>query len=161
MVDVAVPDALPVMEARSAAANPAPKKPKQGLTEEEKREHAIKYFVQNKVAVFLDVMLTHMYRELPPDPIDWAIAFLVRHETLEEVVREQLGSGAADFSTQARRYAAEWKVPFLIDELLADILRSEPKEPDRFAMTWFRWNKHSFIARHFRGEAPVFEISAP
>ena len=43
----------------------------------------------------------------------------------------------------------EWKIPFIIEWLLTDMLNDEPVEPDRFALSWFRWNKAAITNRFF------------
>ena len=57
-----------------------------------------------------------------------------------------------NLSPSAREYSVQWKIPFIIEWLLTDMLKDEPKEPDRFALSWFRWNKTAIRTRFFDGK---------
>eukprot|EP00756_Hemistasia_phaeocysticola_P063227 Hpha_TRINITY_DN670_c0_g1::TRINITY_DN670_c0_g1_i1::g.21278::m.21278 len=144
-----------------ASGHPPPpqtvQKKRQQISEEEKREKAIRYFATKRVSNFLDALLTAMYEELPQDPFEWCVNFLTVHSTMHSIQQRQNERQGGELPADARRYAALMKIPFMMDELLADILRNEPVDVDRHALSWFKWNKTGFLARQFQGEAPVFE----
>eukprot|EP01065_Artemidia_motanka_P039435 TRINITY_DN48357_c0_g1_i1.p2 TRINITY_DN48357_c0_g1~~TRINITY_DN48357_c0_g1_i1.p2 ORF type:complete len:174 (+),score=63.48 TRINITY_DN48357_c0_g1_i1:63-584(+) len=117
---------------------------------EEKKLRAQKYLDEKRVLMFLDTMLHEMFQEMPEDPIDFGLAYLIRHESMHEIQKRapDRRKSHRGFPDEARKWSAEWKVPFLLDDLLTDMLAEEPPEPDRFAAAWFRWNKKKFMVRH-------------
>eukprot|EP01062_Namystynia_karyoxenos_P041933 TRINITY_DN3059_c1_g1_i1.p1 TRINITY_DN3059_c1_g1~~TRINITY_DN3059_c1_g1_i1.p1 ORF type:complete len:210 (+),score=70.18 TRINITY_DN3059_c1_g1_i1:87-632(+) len=129
---------------------------RQRLTPEEKRAKGMKYLEDKGVMLFLDTMLNELMRELPEDPVDWCTAYLFRHESMTVIqaranVRRKSMPG---FPEAARAWSAEWKVPFLFDDLLGDMITEEPAEPDRYAASWFRWNKKKFMVTHHKDAPP-------
>lgn len=118
-----------------------------------KKAQALEYLESKKVLTFLDAMLTELFLETPDDPVDFCLRYLIRHESMAEITRRapERRKSTAGFSQEARAWSAKWKVPFLLDDLLTDMLKDEPEEPDRFAAAWFRWNKKPFMVKHHCG----------
>ncbi|KAJ9446365.1 hypothetical protein DIPPA_10598 [Diplonema papillatum] len=112
------------------------------------RLRALQYFSEKNVAGFLDCVLSSLYAARPPDPFDWCIEFLLTRDRFETT------PGQRSQSRAARDYSMKWKIPFMVDELLAAMLVAQPDEPYRFALAWLRWNKVSFTMKHFKNGRP-------
>eukprot|EP01059_Diplonema_ambulator_P030803 TRINITY_DN5430_c0_g1_i1.p1 TRINITY_DN5430_c0_g1~~TRINITY_DN5430_c0_g1_i1.p1 ORF type:complete len:165 (+),score=22.98 TRINITY_DN5430_c0_g1_i1:64-558(+) len=158
-MDLVLPDAIPVLEAPILEG--VPRVSGDGISQRRK-EKAVKYFVRNKVAVFIDTLLGALYAERPSDPIAWLMEMLVKKKAYapDEWSNDTSYSPERARETQhrlaqendaIRHYATMWKIPFLMDELLCDMLLQEPEEPEAFTLSWLRWNHASFISRHFEG----------
>eukprot|EP00756_Hemistasia_phaeocysticola_P058213 Hpha_TRINITY_DN3483_c0_g1::TRINITY_DN3483_c0_g1_i1::g.32512::m.32512 len=118
-----------------------------------KKQKALDYLESKQVLFFLDSMLHDLFLKMPDDPVDFCLSYLLRHDSMAEIQRQapERRKSTAGFSDEARAWSAKWKVPFLLDDLLADIIKEEPAEPDRFAAAWFRWNKKNFMVKHHCG----------
>jgi hypothetical protein len=45
-------------------------------------------------------------------------------------------------------YSSRFKLPQLFDELLSALLEDQAEDIVRFSISWLRWHKNGFIARH-------------
>eukprot|EP01061_Rhynchopus_euleeides_P043916 TRINITY_DN76772_c0_g1_i1.p1 TRINITY_DN76772_c0_g1~~TRINITY_DN76772_c0_g1_i1.p1 ORF type:complete len:162 (+),score=59.44 TRINITY_DN76772_c0_g1_i1:104-589(+) len=113
------------------------------------KEKALQYFKKHSIAIFLDCVLTELYLEKPSDPIVWFMRFLAKHDVFDDLLQSHKEKMYCKLSSSARDYSVEWKIPFIIEWLLTDMLKDQPTEPDRFALSWFRWNKAAIMARFF------------
>ncbi|KAJ9468541.1 hypothetical protein DIPPA_30362 [Diplonema papillatum] len=165
MVEIALPDCLPQLdesqvshsvdaERKRSSQDTATAHIRKRETAEERTEKVREYINDTQLAPFLNVMLTDLYRDLPKDPIDWCVEFLVRHEDLNAIGQREKEMQPVKPTHEIRLYSAFWKIPFLFDDLLGALLEDKPAEPDRFAAAWFRWNRRSFLTRHFKQGYP-------
>eukprot|EP01060_Flectonema_neradi_P005588 TRINITY_DN13720_c0_g1_i1.p1 TRINITY_DN13720_c0_g1~~TRINITY_DN13720_c0_g1_i1.p1 ORF type:complete len:155 (+),score=29.98 TRINITY_DN13720_c0_g1_i1:54-518(+) len=152
MVDIQLPTDLPTVE--SNVANIPLIKKSEECNDAAQQEISVQYFRDKRIAIFLDCVLTGLYLKQPSDPIDWCMQFLIMHDTFDSLVDIQRERSSQVFKKEVKAYSAKWKLPFLVDELLTDMLKERPEEPDRFALSWFRWNKVSFFSRHFPDGKP-------
>eukprot|EP01064_Diplonema_japonicum_P018390 TRINITY_DN2707_c0_g4_i1.p1 TRINITY_DN2707_c0_g4~~TRINITY_DN2707_c0_g4_i1.p1 ORF type:complete len:174 (+),score=17.11 TRINITY_DN2707_c0_g4_i1:50-523(+) len=149
-MEFVLPDSVPVLEGPQVdcpLVSP-------GMAGERKKQRAVEYFVRNRVAIFIDVLLGALYKARPQDPIAWLLEMLVKKRAYftedEDTDVKALNQLHLETENKAiREYASTWKIPFLIDELLCDMLLQEPEEPETFTLSWLRWNHSSFISRHF------------
>eukprot|EP01063_Lacrimia_lanifica_P022855 TRINITY_DN30372_c0_g1_i1.p1 TRINITY_DN30372_c0_g1~~TRINITY_DN30372_c0_g1_i1.p1 ORF type:complete len:169 (+),score=53.76 TRINITY_DN30372_c0_g1_i1:132-638(+) len=143
-LDVRIPAAAQRVEAESKDVHverrkPAFQKPK-----------AIQYFVRHNLAVFFDYVLTELYLHLPPNPIDFLTQVLLKHAHYTELIEHYQGPPKElVHRADVKDYAARMKIPQLLEAILADILREEPEEPDKYILSWLRWNRAGFLRTHF------------
>eukprot|EP00755_Sulcionema_specki_P014092 Sspe_Gene.55766::Locus_30668_Transcript_2_2_Confidence_0.667_Length_709::g.55766::m.55766 len=135
---------------------------KRQLSKEEKKKRDLEYLEEKNVYSFLNIMLLDLFDERPSDPMDWCMAFLMRHDDIPSMEAKR-NSSNVELSEDLRKWSLEWKIPFMFDDLLSDMLNENPypAEPDRYAMAWFRWNKKSFRARHLKGRTNMRVEESP
>lgn len=148
-LDIAVPTDLPVLSAEEQEAINT--KPLYLAPEKKDFEAQAKaYFEKRDVIPMLNALLTEVYLTQPADPIDHILKFLLRHATMRELLEHQQSSCQTlhHVAEQSVSYSSRFKLPQLLDELLAALLVDTPEDVVRFSLTWLRWHKNGFISRH-------------
>jgi hypothetical protein len=148
-MDIAVPEDLPVLTAEEQQMISS--KPLYLAPEKKDFEASAKaYFEKRDVVPMLNALLTEIYLVQPEDPIDHMLKFLLRHATMRELREHQDATAQTlhHVADQAVAYSARFKLPHLFDELLNALLAETPEDVVRFSLTWIRWHKNGFIARH-------------
>eukprot|EP00754_Rhynchopus_humris_P003712 Rhum_TRINITY_DN11934_c1_g1::Rhum_TRINITY_DN11934_c1_g1_i1::g.47726::m.47726 len=110
------------------------------------RNSNMKYLEEKNVGLFLNVMLTELFHEKPDNPMAWCTQFFLRHDEISEASKDRWvhKGDTLQLTDEMRIWSAQWRLPYVIDELLAAIMESQPEEPDSFAGSWFRWNHKAF-----------------
>lgn len=106
------------------------------------------YFERKSVVPMLNTLLTELFIAQPDDPIDHMCRFMLRHPTMPELQTHSQQFDLSKVADSSVSYANKFKLPHMFDELLTALLEDEPEDPSRFAMSWMRWHKNGFIARH-------------
>ena len=57
---------------------------------EDNREHALRYFRDHNIAVFLDCVLTELYVDRPEDPLGWFMKFLAKHDVFDDLLQSRM-----------------------------------------------------------------------
>ena len=114
------------------------------LSPAEKKVKNEEYLIERDVGLFLSVMLMELYDEMPDHPMQWCSQFFLRHDEMNEAQEKWQHKGVLTVTTEKRLWSASWRIPFVINELLAAILEEKPENPDAFAGSWFRWNSKSY-----------------
>lgn len=148
-LDISVPTDLPVLseEEQIQISN----KPLYIQPEKKDFEADAKaFFEKYDVVPMLNALLTEIYLTQPEDPIDGMMKFLLRHTTMGELLEHQRSACQTlhHVADRAVAYSARYKLPQLIDELLTALLAEAPNDVVRYCLTWLRWHKNGFIARH-------------
>ena len=142
-MDLAIPSDLPTLsveEERKLSVVAV-----RGTHEECELAGAAEYFEKRNVVGLINTLLTDLFAVLPEDPIDHMMKFMLR-STIATDHRDVKQLGCS--TSAAVTYSNEFKLPHLFDELLTAVLHDRPEDCPRFALSWFRWNKQSFVARH-------------
>ena len=148
-MDISVPDDLPVLDNQTQEiSKKSPVVPDQSEIKKQQEQRAKEYFDQKEVVPMLNALLTEVFVAQPEDPIDHMMKFLLRHPSLNELLASGTEHDLLESSDAAVAYSNRFKLPQLFDEMLSALLEDTPDDASRFALTWMRWNKNGFIARH-------------
>lgn len=148
-LDLEVPTDLPVLSAEEART--ISNKPLYVVPEKKDFEATAKsFFEKHEVVPMLNTLLTEVFLAQPEDPIDHMLKFLLRHTTMRELRDHQETSCQTlhHVAEQAVAYSCRFKLPQLFDELLTALLADASDDVVRFSLSWLRWHKNGFIARH-------------
>lgn len=148
-MEIAVPQDLPVLtadEVRDLTTKPL-------YTQTERRDFeadAKTYFETHDVIPMLNVILTDLFIAQPEDPFDHMMMYLLRNPGITEIRQQQAlcTTSLASIADASVSYSTRFKLPQLCDELLTGLLDDKPEDAVRFAVSWMRWCKNSFISRH-------------
>jgi hypothetical protein len=160
-MELAIPTDLPVNDAQVVVdESKAPKDTQVAAQASVTHEQAREFLKKYDLIPLLNELLSDVLVTEPADPIDAMTKWLLRHTpTVEEaqtpedvaLAKEASATRNAQVSQkhdQAVDYCTRFRLPQLIDELLAAMVKDSPPDQARFAMSWLRWNKKVFIMKH-------------
>lgn len=149
-VDLVVPTDLPILSDEDKAKISHKPLLVAGPEKRDFEAAAKEYFEKYDVVPMLNAILSEVYLAQPEDPIDHMLKFLLRHGTMQEIREHQESNGRSlhHVAEQAVSYSGRFKLPQLFDELLTALLVDRPDDIVRFSLSWMRWHKNGFIARH-------------
>ena len=125
---------------------------------EQESAKAREYFTTHSVAILVNELLSDVMLERPEDPIDFMAAKLLRSVfDMDPALRAEKDNALNQSREACLAYCKKYKLPQLVDELLGGLVSEQSIDEQRFAVSWLRWNKMSFIERHkpegyYRGE---------
>lgn len=165
-MDFAIPDDLPIedsnvkIDSSRAKESPLPASGFPQVTTQQAKD----FVDRNSLVPLLNELMADVILAEAEDPIDHMTRWFLRHTPVTAAERaehgdeeseaqlgeitEQRNAAVAAKHDDAVRYCQRFKLPELIDELLTAMIVENPDDQGRFAMSWLRWHKKKFVARH-------------
>jgi hypothetical protein len=111
-----------------------------------KKEEALEYFNKFDIPDKMNALVTQLLLNKPDSPMSFCIQYM-RTQGSQADGEPAAASGPADQALKAklgdpasREYLLRHKLPWMFDDLLANILLEKPDDPLGFCLTWIRWN---------------------
>jgi hypothetical protein len=111
-----------------------------------KKEEALEYFNKFDIPDKMNALVTQLLLNKPDSPMSFCIQYM-RTQAAHADGEADVAAAPADQTLKAklgdpasREYLLKHKLPWMFDDLLANILLEKPEDPLGFCLTWIRWN---------------------